>query len=83
MFEVITCTINTGRVVRKLFDTRADADRHVTRWEEGLSRLKRNRRNYRVEIQYRELLVEVQRSLAQRLSADEPAARDNDETAAA
>jgi hypothetical protein len=55
MFEVITCTINTGRVVRKLFDTRADADRHVTRWEEGLSRLKRNRRNYRVEIQYREL----------------------------
>ena len=31
----------------------------------------------------RELLVEVQRSLAQRLSADEPAARDNDETAAA
>ena len=53
MFEVIISNVNTGRVWRKLFDSRDEADRHVDRFLDGGSAWPRNRRNYRIEIYHR------------------------------
>jgi hypothetical protein len=50
MFEVIISNVNTGRVWRKLFDSREEADRHVDRFLDSGSTWPRNRRNYRIEI---------------------------------
>jgi len=56
MFEVIICTVSTGRVVRKLFGTRAEADCHIAQWEKRIlsGRYGRSLRHYRVEVQLRE-----------------------------
>jgi hypothetical protein len=53
MFEVIISNVNTGRVWRKLFDHRDEADRHVDRFLDGGTAWPRNRRNYRIEIHHR------------------------------
>jgi hypothetical protein len=52
MYEVIISNVNSGRVWRKLFETRDDAETHVERFFEG-SKWPRNRRNYRVEVHHR------------------------------
>jgi hypothetical protein len=63
MFEVIISTVKTGRVERKGFDSRSEADAFVARWEDRILNAKRrdgtplNRSlaDYRVEVRYREL----------------------------
>jgi hypothetical protein len=47
-FEVIICTVNTGRVQRRSFDTWEEADRCADRWRTKTTR-------HRVEIVRREL----------------------------
>ncbi len=60
MFEVIICSVHTGQVIRKLFDTREEADRHIEQWWEGKVQASRRRnrpepslRNFRIEVQFR------------------------------
>jgi hypothetical protein len=49
MFELIISSVITGRVVRRTFETREEADRYADRFfDEGLR--PRLRRNYRVEL---------------------------------
>jgi hypothetical protein len=61
MFEVIISMVRTGRVERKLFDTREEADRHaedrMSRWLEPKGRSGKNRsaRDLRVEVVFRDL----------------------------
>jgi hypothetical protein len=55
MFEVIICTVNTGRVQRKLFDTRDRADRHAERWLARACRKGGSASRYRVEVYHRPL----------------------------
>jgi hypothetical protein len=52
MYEVIISNINTGRVWRKLFETRDGAERHEERFFDGPHGT-RSRRNYRVEVHHR------------------------------
>lgn len=52
MYEVIISNVNSGRVWRKVFETRDGADRHEERFFDG-PKGTRNRRNYRVEIHHR------------------------------
>jgi hypothetical protein len=60
MFEVIISNVNTGRVERKTFASRDQANQHADR---RVSRLagKRSHANYRVEVHHRE--PQVQRPL--------------------
>jgi hypothetical protein len=56
MFEVIISSVRTGRVFRKLFDSRDEVDHHVDQFMEGPNReprKPRNRRDYRVEVFFR------------------------------
>jgi hypothetical protein len=57
MFEVIISHIKTGRVRRKLFDSREEADRHIARKEEQLLSAERPRslRDYRMEVHFRDV----------------------------
>ena len=50
MFEVVICTVSTGRVEKKCFATREEADRFVGRRREGWEKSNRSPRNYRVEV---------------------------------
>jgi hypothetical protein len=52
MIEVIISNINTGRVWRKLFETRDNAEKHEQRFFDG-THGSRSRRNYRVEAHLR------------------------------
>jgi hypothetical protein len=57
MFEVIICTVHTGRVTRKSFPTRAKADRYVEQWEKRTLRPRYDGhspslRSYRVEVRH-------------------------------
>jgi hypothetical protein len=60
MFEVIICKVKTGKVERKLFDTRDEADQYLAKREEQLLRPRReghcprSLRDFRMEIHYRE-----------------------------
>jgi hypothetical protein len=56
MFEVIISHIKTGRVQRKVFDSRDEAERHIARKEELLLYGKRPRslRDFRMEIHFRD-----------------------------
>ena len=75
MFEVIISSVNTGRVVRKLFDTREDADRHVDKFMDNPSgRRPRSRRDYRVEVFFRDGPEVVARLAARRHLSVVPAA---------
>jgi hypothetical protein len=61
MFEVVISTVSTGRVVRKLFDTRDEADRHIDRFfaprRVGGRWVEKERSRFRVEVYRRELPV--------------------------
>lgn len=59
MFEVIISSVITGKVRRKLFETRDEADQHVDRFFEPRDDFKRAPlpRNYRIEVYRRELPV--------------------------
>jgi hypothetical protein len=70
MFEVIISNVNTGRVWRRLFDSREEADARVDRFFEGGPFKPRNRRNYRVEVYHR--LAPVVRGMV-RAAAEEAA----------
>jgi len=53
MFEVVISNINTGRVWRRLFETRDEADQHIDCFLDQPLRPRgrpRNRRHYRVEV---------------------------------
>lgn len=56
MFEVIISSVATGRVQRKVLETREQADRHIERFLHG-GRRPRSPRNYRIEVYYRPLPV--------------------------
>jgi hypothetical protein len=71
MFEVIISNVNTGRVWRRLFDHRDEADRHVDRFLDGGSTWPRDRRNYRIEIYHRP--APVIRRVAVAVAAEEAA----------
>ena len=53
MFEVIISNIKTGRVWRKVFETRSEADLHIDRFLAGGSPRPRSSRNYRMEVFHR------------------------------
>jgi hypothetical protein len=57
MFEVIICTISTGRVQRKIFDTWEEADRYADRWKAEWKPTDKRGNRYRVEIVRRDLPV--------------------------
>jgi hypothetical protein len=65
MFEVIISHVKTGRVERRQFGSRDEAEQHLARTEVKLLTPKRNQRrmpslaDYRLEIQYREPAVVV------------------------
>jgi hypothetical protein len=50
MFEVVICTVSTGRVEKKCFATREEAARFVSKRRDGWEKLNRSPRNYRVEV---------------------------------
>jgi hypothetical protein len=61
MFEVIICRVKTGRIQRKLFETREEAEQHIRATEDKLVNRMRNGvpapvslRDYRMEIHPRE-----------------------------
>jgi hypothetical protein len=51
MFEVIICTVSTGRVQRRMFDRWEEADRCADKWKAT----SKSGNRYRVEIVRREL----------------------------
>jgi hypothetical protein len=57
MFEVIVSHIKTGRVQRKVFDSRDEAERHLARKQDQLVSGKRPRSlgDYRMEIHFRDV----------------------------
>jgi hypothetical protein len=74
MFEVIICTVSTGRVVRRLFDTRAEADRYVTQREKKVLCDSGTLRRHRFEVRYREDLTLRPITVALPVQVPEPAA---------
>lgn len=56
MYELILSNIKTGRVSRRAFETREEADRYFDRFLDNPSGLRpRNRRDYRAEVYHRPL----------------------------
>jgi hypothetical protein len=77
MFEIILSSVKTGRVVRKVFDSREQADEAIDRYfQPAPTRLQgRNRRDYRVEVYHRPLpVVRSVRPTARRTVSASPAA---------
>jgi hypothetical protein len=54
MVEVIICTVTTGRVQRKCFDTRDEVDRSLDKQRSRWAQMGWSPRGFRVEIVYRE-----------------------------
>jgi hypothetical protein len=55
MFEVIISAVQTGKVRRRFFEARDEADRWLDEWELILSRRGKSLRDYRVEVYPRDL----------------------------
>jgi hypothetical protein len=60
MFELVISNVNTGRVLRSFFETRAQAEAHFDGFLDYFghrpeNRRPRNRRDYRVEVYHRPL----------------------------
>ena len=55
MFEVIISAVQTGKVRRRFFDARDEADRWLNEWELILSRRGKSLRDFRVEVYPRDL----------------------------
>ena len=71
MFEVIICTVSTGRVQRKMFDTWEEADRYADKWKAEWKPTDKRGKRYRVEIVRREL--PTVRTVKRPVHADEAA----------
>ena len=59
MFEIIISSVKTGRVMRRAFDSREQADEAIDRYFQPAETRPqgRNRRDYRVEVYHRPLPV--------------------------
>lgn len=59
MFEIIISSVKTGRVIRRSFDSRDEADQAIDRYFQPASTRPqgRSRRDYRVEVYHRPLPV--------------------------
>jgi hypothetical protein len=75
MFEVIISSVNTGRVRRKLLDSREEADRFIDRFLVNPNGPReRSRRDYRIEVVFRDAPEVFARLAARRRPSAVPAA---------